>query len=455
MDKLLAIFFSLLILLQAYVVKRQVHTWLFPACLFGLFWFFMSFLPLVVLWSVPIDPWGTGFILLCLFFFSGSAAFFPWEKAFRRNRELSARPNLGSRFLRRSFYFLSVFTLLCVFMNSRAQGITLRDIVFHLIATAAAYRQTFSSTQFTITFWLRLGELLAYTVASLGGLIISDLPTRWKRFCVILFAFLPPAFMAIAQSSKWTLFSCIAFFFAGVMVYRVSEGNLRLINKGSLKKLVVYATILLVITIASFMSRGLQNSDNQDAVKDTMRVYLASYAFGYLYGFSDWCASQLGRHHEITYHQEPTSYGFYTFPTIARTLGSTKVVPEGTYDDYYNFENLIRGNIFTMFRGLLQDFGVVGSAIFMFLLGIAFHSIFYLLLSGRFISLTAPMFIFSVGFIYSSYGVSLFNWSGLYFTFAILFALLWWNSSRHYLHRLLRITLFGNRVRTRIAGAVS
>ena len=288
-----------------------------------------------------------------------------------QNRELSETPNFGSSFLRRSFYFLSVFTLLCMLMNSRAQGITLRDMIFDLIATAAAYRQMFFSNEFNITLWLRLGELLAYVVASLGGIILSTRPTKLGRFWIVLFAFVPSAFMAVSQSSKWTLFSCIAFFYAGVLVYRVSEGKLVLLQKGSGKKLIAYAALLLAVTLASFMSRGLQNSNDQDFVKNKIEAYLASYAFGHLYGFSDWCASQLGRHHELTYENEPTSYGFYTFPTIARALGSTKVVPVGTYDDYYNFENPIQGNIFTMFRGLLQDFGVVGSLIFMFLLGVA------------------------------------------------------------------------------------
>ncbi len=78
-DKCLALVFSLMILGQAYLVRRYVGTWLFPACLFGLFWFGLAFIPLVVLPTVPIDPWGTGFILLCLAAFSFSAVFFPWS----------------------------------------------------------------------------------------------------------------------------------------------------------------------------------------------------------------------------------------------------------------------------------------------------------------------------------------------------------------------------------------
>ena len=222
MDKLLAIFFSLLILLQAYIVKRQVHTWLFPACLFGLFWFFMSFLPLVVLWWVPIDPWGTGFILLCLFFFSGSAAFFPWKSTFQnvRNQKVSL---YGSSFLRRTFYLSSAITIISSVRSSLAQGITVNGLIFDAITNADSYRDMVYSGHLTVTIWLRLAQIFVFATAILGGLIFSDVPTKLKRFRVIVAAFLPSVFMAVIQSGKGALFLSIALFYAGILVHRISR----------------------------------------------------------------------------------------------------------------------------------------------------------------------------------------------------------------------------------------
>src|SRR6266436_455289 len=61
-EKCFALVFSLMILGQAYLVRRYVGTWLFPACIFGLFWFGFTFFPLAILFWVPVNPYAIAFI---------------------------------------------------------------------------------------------------------------------------------------------------------------------------------------------------------------------------------------------------------------------------------------------------------------------------------------------------------------------------------------------------------
>src|SRR5258708_4350223 len=145
-EKCLALAFSLIILGQAYLVRRYVGTWLFPACIFGLFWFGLTLIPLVVLLTVPIDPWGTGFILLCLAAFSFSVFFFPWSEAFKANglKTQPTPPVYGSPFLKKTFYALSCATVACILIDSLAQGLSFHDLIFNLIAASAAYRDLVS-----------------------------------------------------------------------------------------------------------------------------------------------------------------------------------------------------------------------------------------------------------------------------------------------------------------------
>src|SRR5437773_7659205 len=84
-EKSLALVFSLMILGQAYLVRRHVGTWLFPACLFGLFWFGYTFFPLAVLFWVPAHPAAIAFLFLCTVAFSMGSLFFDWKTAFTRN----------------------------------------------------------------------------------------------------------------------------------------------------------------------------------------------------------------------------------------------------------------------------------------------------------------------------------------------------------------------------------
>lgn len=427
-DKCLALVFSLMILGQAYLVRRCVGTWLFPACLFGLFWFALTFVPLVVLPTVPISLWGTGFILCCLVAFSCSAFPFLWSKAFRENttkRKSSPLVN-GSPFLMKTFYVLSLATLVCILMDSFAQGFSLHDLIFDLIATAASYRNLGTFGDLNVTVYGRLGEILVYDVAIVGGMLISWMPTKWKRFRVILFSFAPGVLFAVAQSTKWALFSCIAFFYAGVLVYRIGQSDFRLFKEGVLKKVVICIAMLVPITTVSFMSRGLQDTDDSTLVHDRLKLLFASYSSGHLYGFSDWCTFYMaerwdtGQHSEIQYAKEHPTYGLYTFAPLFRFFGSGGTLP----DDDYEFGDVLIGNIYTVFRGLIVDFGLGGCLLFMFLIGLLNHWSFYGMLVNRRPVLTVAAFVFFIGFFYASFGRSLFSWSGIYFTFALLWVVL-------------------------------
>jgi oligosaccharide repeat unit polymerase len=423
---------SLLILGQAYYVRRIVGTWLFPACLLGLFWFAITFIPLVLLPTVPIDPRGTAFILLCLIAFSLSAVVFLWSDAFKRNViKRETEPLIyESSFLKKTFYVLSFVTLVCIVLDSLAQGVSLHDLMYDLIATAAAYREMGSFDTINVTIYDRISEIAIYDVAILGGLLISSAPTKWARVRIVVFSFLPGVLVAVAHSSKWDMFSCIAFFYAGLLVYRIRQGNFQLFNKGALRKAVLWAAILVPITSLSFISRGLQNSDDRDFITDHLVSMFASYSCGHLYAFSDWYTSYMAEHwgtkyhSQITYNREDTTYGMYTFTPVFRFFGRAKPVTPGMFDDYYEYGDILKSNIYTMFRGLIQDFGLIGSLVFMFVAGLLIHWGFFVMLSRRRPAASVAVFLFSVGFFYASFVRSIFDWSGMYFTFVLMWAIL-------------------------------
>ena len=434
-NKLLAVVFSFLILAQGYGVRRAAGTWLFPAALFNLFWFFMLFFPLVILWSVPIDPCGAGFVFVCLISFSASALVFPWHKAFDTEAKVQPSLDLDYGFLKKALYLLSAATLISMLLNSLAQGTTVHDLIFDLIATAAYYRDLLNDGKLDVNVWQRIGEVLVYVVATLGGLIISTFQAKWSRARVIMISFVPSVFVALAQSSKWAMFCCLAFFYAGILTYRISQREFVLLKRGSLKKIFIFVPLLIAIVTASFISRGLQDTNLQDPedinfLKQHLTMQFASYSCAHVYAFSDWFAYTLGRQSQVHYQTDSVGYGAMTFAPIARALGDKRTFED---EDYW-YEDILRGNIYTMFQGLIKDFGVSGCLLFMFGFGLACHAAFYSLLVGRFPALSATMFIFCIVFMYSSYARSLFSWSSLYFTFVLVLVLLHWarNASSHH-----------------------
>jgi oligosaccharide repeat unit polymerase len=421
-DKCIALAFSLLILWQAYALRRFVGTWLFPACLYGLLWFGLTFMPLVVLFSVPVEPHALGFILLCLLAFTVSALFFDWKTAFRKNAQKinTVEVTYGSGFLKFTFHLSVAASLILITLNSYFQGISPHDLVFDLFASAQAYADMRYSDELKAALIERWSLVCVYLGATIGGLRSSCVAARERRHIIVL-SFMPSILVAITQSAKWPFLLSIVLFYSGMLVYRISSGKLQLLEKGRISSLAVYAAIVFFIVTISFMSRGLFRFDDFDLVMSKLIAYFASYSCAHIYAFSDWFAFFIGGHSEIGYAHETVGHGFYTFATVFKMMGSQKVLPMGVYDDYYSYGELLTSNIFTIFRGLIMDFGLIGSVVFMFVVGLLFHGAFYFLLSRKRPVFTIAVFIFMMNF-FISFGASTFGANIIYY---VVFLLMW------------------------------
>ena len=71
-------------------------------------------------------------------------------------------------------------------------------------------------------------------------------------------------------------------------------------------------------------------------------------------------------------------------------------------------------NIYTIFRGLILDFGLVGGIIVLALIGRAAHWAFYRVVAMKGSPLGASVYIHSIGFCYSSFVISLLIWDSVY-----------------------------------------
>jgi len=108
-------------------------------------------------------------------------------------------------------------------------------------------------------------------------------------------------------------------------------------------------------------------------------------------------------------------------------LGSHRVLVPGTFDDYYSYGEVLTTNIFTMFRGLILDFGLIGSVLFMFATGLLLHWAFHTMLVTRRPVLTVAVFVFAMDYFFSSFGVSMLASSSSYLVFALLWIVLHFN----------------------------
>lgn len=424
-DKCLAVLFSTLILGQAYAVRLWVGTWLFPACLFGIFWFAYTFIPLLLLFPVPVDPYAVAYIFLCTLALSIGSLPFNWQAAFKANQlKAAAAPPYGNGYLTTAFNVTALAALACIALDLASQGFTAGDVLFDLPTTAASYANLLYSDSRNINVFGRLAPILGNVAPALGGLLLHSKSSRFARMWIVTASFLPAAIVAVTETTKGLLFFCIATFYAGILIARLSAGSLQLMNKGARTTIVLYACTVVSIILAAFLLRGIGNIQDTDVLLGTLVFYIVSYTCGHMYAFADWFAFAIGRHSLLVYHDELARHGLYTFTGFFALLGNDRQLPQGIYDDLYSDGKYLGSNVYTMFRGLILDFGIPGSLLFMLLLGLFFHWVFRILLSRPRPVASVAMFIFMVEVFYNSYIVSALSWTRVYVVLILLCAIL-------------------------------
>lgn len=422
MDKYISIFFSILIFLNAYLVRKVYKNWLYPSSLYCLFWFGYTFFPLVFIRNVKIEPLSVIYIYLTTLFFSLTTFFFPWAKALIKNQDKKSKSldSLKNSFIESSFYVLTILSFFFLIINSIIQGFSIDELIFNFFESSESYAKKRYGEEIITNPFSQLGYIFTYTSLPLAGILVS-LELKKKKVIIAFLSFLPTIFIMVTQSSKGSLFLAIALFYGGVLTSKIFNSNTEIISKGFVRTAFIFFIFIVPLTIISFMSRGLYDTVEYELVIEALGFKFNSYAFGHLYAFSDWFYYYIGNNSQNTYIHEDYSFGFYTFMPIFYLFGSTKVVPMGVFDEYLYYESILETNIYTWFRGLIIDFGLVGSLIFVCFLGILLNSIHYYMLSKIKPAFSLTIYIFMIGFFYTSFIISLLIWKSIYASIILLY----------------------------------
>lgn len=410
--KLIAIFFSLLLFLQAYVIKIETRTYLLPASLFSIAWFMFSIAPLIVLFGVQINPLAILYIFFASLFFSLSALPFNWRFAFENNKEnkQSMLLKLNSSFLCNCFYtavFLSfVFSTYLVLSN----GFDLASFRSNFIETSAKYAALRGNESLEYGVVGTLSIFFTYFSTLLGGIVSYFKKTPAKKFLYFLIAITPSLFVMLTQSTKLIFLVGLILFLASTILMKIISSNHSMFNLyGGLKILAIGLLIVPLILIAFASREGYSHFDTFGEALDLILPAINSYLFGSLYAFSDFFAYYLGMHSSSIYTIEYYNLGYYSFKSIFDSFGGTKFFPPEFYSDNYDYNGGLSTNIFTFFRGLIQDFGIIGSLLFMYFFGFLFHYSFYRLLINKNVWLGCSLFIIFFGFMGLSFLSSIFT----------------------------------------------
>jgi oligosaccharide repeat unit polymerase len=205
----------------------------------------------------------------------------------------------------------------------------------------------------------RLLVVWAYPAALLGGMSYAA-NRRYRDKLICFLPILVSLLLSLLQAAKANTLIGIALALSGFwgMKVFISGGAYRPLSRKALLILTALVTIGLLFFLATDTLRTHKQEEDIAVDADWGRVKVST--LGYLAVFSQWTngpssAFQL-------------NLGAYTFGGVLELVGlrSRQI---GIYTQSVDFEGAAESNIFTAFRGLIEDFSLFGATIVCFLGG--------------------------------------------------------------------------------------
>lgn len=219
-----------------------------------------------------------------------------------------------------------------------------------------------------------------------------------------MMGFLPTLCDLLIQNAKSELLSSIFLFLSANFVANIYlNKNIHLKIKNVIMILISVISVGTLLIFTMLFRLGEVTSDNFKSVLNKFLVY----ALGHIPTFDNWF---------LTY-QETGNYGFgkNTFIGIFNFLGISDRV-QGVYTEFILVEGF-RSNIYTAFRGMIQDFGIIGSIIFFAVLMMSIAFAYHSLIRRQNVNMASFILINGYFFIFYSFIVS--SWSYISYILAI------------------------------------
>lgn len=410
-DSVMVSFLILLIIIfiNQFLLIKSSRVEFSPSWVIFYFWTLQVVLIRILFFSNQWNGLGLVFIQLCIlvycFFYEFSSSFFRSEVA---DSPASIKKTLLFFLGLVSCFLGIVSSLYFSFLN----GIRLSDFlslegILEINNRLANLRYSGKSNNDLIHSILQI--FVAFT-PMLFGYIFGISGKKWT----IPFALFPALLAVLLENTKATLIASLVLWFGFFLVgYYSINFKFPVITKKSILYLILSFLVVVILLLFSMMLRI--GRIDKVSLEIVLQKFL-SYAFGHIIAFDNWFASYVSADDPHT-----LTWGKYTFFSIFDRLNIAQR-PQGVYEDYVNV-NQISTNVYTLFRGLVEDFGVSGTIFTFVLLGTLSG---YSVQSIKKVSYFGPIFQVIVAFIYTFfmyYIVSILTYTTYFCAFA-LFAIM-------------------------------
>lgn len=406
--------FGLCMLLYAWLIARVTCTWSHPAVVYSLYWAILFSLPPIFVRAAPLHLTAILYIAVTIVAFGLPAFFRDWSEPVAIANARARNGSSGNCYapLLPLFYTLQISTMAFVVINLSIQGFGPSEVLMRPIDSANRYMSLRYSGRVASNIFQQGGVVFNYIAVIFAGLLIEQQKSKKTIAAILLFAIAPSLMHMVFYADKGTLFLAGAYFYGAVIVARATRGDVSLIN-GATIKLSIIATIALV----PFLILAMVSRKSELPLAFTVN----SYAFGHLFAFSDWFRDYLGIGGSTQEYANPTfpSWGYWTFAAVGKYIIPGYQLPPGYWIEYFQTPD-VKTNIYTMYRGLIYDFGITGSIAFMTVFGAVASVAYERMLRYEMPAISQSFYVLFFGFGYMSYAISLLIWNSPYVTFFVI-----------------------------------
>lgn len=350
---------------------------LHPVRLFALMWSVLVIIP-PLLWDIEYSWAYTGLVWINLAVLSTIAgAYLVRDYAFGGTHNyLGKTSECSEQSLRKDTDYIWIILGAIVILGLMSAILSLRQNGFHisnalslrglLNVSSAAAIQRYTGTQ-SRSMVHQLLSIFVYLSAVCGGYSYNFAADRKLKF-LSLISLLPIVCEMLFTSGKVGFIAAMFLWLAGWCASYVKLNGLlpKVKLRTALFLLLVFSLMVALLFFAMVLRVGTMSGKVMHVLVQKFWIYM----FGQMVEFDGWFSAQ----DSFSDYQ----LGINTYMTVFKTLGFVTRT-QGVYDVFVPGY----GNIFTAFRGIISDFGVLGSLIYCFIRGAVTQICLSFLVSNR------------------------------------------------------------------------
>ena len=388
------------------------RTWLQPGNFFSLFWLLLTLIPLLIAPENPVYPFGIWYIFsFSLALLLGSLVWSFIATNTRLGKALTVAGNKLDRYAKTLLQLTIVFitisligVLLLLLYGISRYGIDMN--IFSLSTLPNLYYVDRDTGVFTLPWAVKGFMYFAYVASLSGGSAIQFTKGKMKLICLLplLIALLQGAILAVRSGFLLS----IVLWLSGWLAVKVLVNDLKFQPRTAVISLIGFSLFIFLFISVRWLRSGADDPFLILYLLENVRISM----FGHITAFSTWMRD---------YHYTGLSFGSNTFSGPLDLIGIQER-EIGYYKENVLLSSALYTNIFTVFRGLVQDFSILGTLVVAFGSGMAASISFDRCLHVKFIWLI-PLSFFYAFTLYSPI-ISIFNYTSVLMAWCIFFVVL-------------------------------